>query len=261
MFSVSRPFADNPTGKVDMFTSSFGGYNGTIFGEALLETVNLRNLESLEGSNCIAAYAQTYQTKRGSIFLIRSNTNHHGSGGYNFSEVGFEARNVPLNGMNDFSPYEWICRNVPTQCGTTPKFGRNCDTFIPCLTTQHIEWAPFGQEYAFCLSEKITEQCQLGLSIHLALVVLAMGIIKTGVMLYIALRFREKPLLTIGDAVASFLQRPDEFTKLACLAGKNDGRSIFNKGRIGGRARRFSAKPVRRYVTASLTRFLVVCLL
>ncbi|KAF2792549.1 hypothetical protein K505DRAFT_52400 [Melanomma pulvis-pyrius CBS 109.77] len=261
VFSVSRPFADNPTAKVDTFTGYLHGDNGTVSGEALLETVNLRNLEVLGGSECITAYAQTYQTKRGSIFLVRSNTNQHAGRGYNFSEVGFEARNVPLNGIDDFAPYEWICRKVPAQCGTTPQFGRNCDTFIPCLAIEHIDWEPFGQEYASCLSEKITEKCQLSLSIHLALVVLAIGVIKTGVMLYIALRFREKPLLTIGDAVASFLQRPDEFTKLACLAAKHDGRPIFNRGGMGGQVRRFSAKPLRRYVTASSTRFVVTSLL
>ncbi|OCK80650.1 hypothetical protein K432DRAFT_434615 [Lepidopterella palustris CBS 459.81] len=264
VFSVSRAWADNPTAKVDKFSGSFDVYNETISGEALLETVNLSDLETLGTNDCITAYAQIYQTTRGSVFLIRSVTNRFGGdtndSDYPLSEVGFEARNVPLNGMNDFSPYEWICRDVPTKCGATPEFGRNCDTFVPCLTEYNTDWAPFGQEYAFCLSEKITENCQLGLSIHLALVVLSMGLFKTGVMLYIALRFREKPLLTIGDAVASFLQRPDDFTQQACLAGKNDVETIFNNRRMGGQALRFSAKPVRRYRAASSTRFVVMCL-
>jgi hypothetical protein len=42
-------------------------------------------------------------------------------------------------------------------------------------------------------------------------------IVKAGVMFYVAFFVRDEPLMTMGDAVASFLERPDPTSKNRCL--------------------------------------------
>lgn len=44
------------------------------------------------------------------------------------------------------------------------------------------------------------------------MVVIVFNIVKASVLLYMWLRIAEAPLLTIGDAIASFLRRPDPYT-------------------------------------------------
>ena len=44
-----------------------------------------------------------------------------------------------------------------------------------------------------------------------------MHIVKAGVMFYVAFLVRDEPLMTMGDAVASFLERPDPTSKNRCL--------------------------------------------
>lgn len=51
-------------------------------------------------------------------------------------------------------------------------------------------------------------------------VVILCNVIKTVAMLWVLLRHREKPLVTFGDAVASWLEDPDPFTTGRCLAEK-----------------------------------------
>jgi hypothetical protein len=62
----------------------------------------------------------------------------------------------------------------------------------------------------------VDQHCRVEYTAHLLLVVVLIGLLKTGVMLFIAVRIRDVPLLTIGDAVSSFLTDPEPKTK-ACV--------------------------------------------
>jgi uncharacterized integral membrane protein len=67
-----------------------------------------------------------------------------------------------------------------------------------------------------CLSQKTPEECRLFYHLPIALVMIICNLIKV-VCIWLLLRINRRDLfLTIGDAISSFLQRPDPTTKQWC---------------------------------------------
>lgn len=68
-----------------------------------------------------------------------------------------------------------------------------------------------------CLSEKIEESCQLFVNIPICVIVIICNIIKLVCMFLATQEDRYEVLITIGDAITSFLQRPDPTTANDCM--------------------------------------------
>lgn len=74
-------------------------------------------------------------------------------------------------------------------------------------------WMVKGYEVSHCIAEKWTGMCSLHYHMPLMLVVLTCNVIKIGCMLWMLKKKKvEEPLVTIGDAVESYLREPDETT-------------------------------------------------
>ncbi|PGH01675.1 hypothetical protein GX51_05121 [Blastomyces parvus] len=73
-----------------------------------------------------------------------------------------------------------------------------------------------------CLSERIPESCQLRFSFPFAIIVLALNIFNIVCMFVTAHDSRDDVLLTIGDAISSFLSRPDPNSRGRCLSSKSN---------------------------------------
>ncbi|KAL2371552.1 hypothetical protein RJZ57_004000 [Blastomyces gilchristii] len=73
-----------------------------------------------------------------------------------------------------------------------------------------------------CLSEKIPEICELRFSFPIAIIVLALNIVNLASMFMSAYDSRDDVLLTIGDAISSFLSRPDPNSRGRCLSSKSN---------------------------------------
>jgi hypothetical protein len=69
----------------------------------------------------------------------------------------------------------------------------------------------------YCLSQKIDEKCQLIFSLPICLTVIICNIVKVSCMFLTAHDKRKEIFLTIGDALSSFLSKPDPTTKGRCL--------------------------------------------
>ncbi|KAK5659407.1 hypothetical protein OQA88_608 [Cercophora sp. LCS_1] len=75
----------------------------------------------------------------------------------------------------------------------------------------------FGQwEVEYCLAESVSDRCKVGASGILLLVVTICAALKTVQCLVVLWRLGEDPLVTPGDAIESFLVRPDQATKDVC---------------------------------------------
>ena len=72
----------------------------------------------------------------------------------------------------------------------------------------------------YCLSVPGEEHCTLQFSLVIMIVVIVCNLIKTACMSTIAWKKDPEPLVTLGDAIASFLDRPDGTTKGNCIAEK-----------------------------------------
>ncbi|KAG5294424.1 hypothetical protein I7I48_10929 [Histoplasma ohiense] len=75
---------------------------------------------------------------------------------------------------------------------------------------------------AGCLSEKIPENCELRFSFPVAIAVLGLNIVNVVCMFITAHDARDDVLLTIGDAISSFLSRPDPNSRGRCLSSKSN---------------------------------------
>ncbi|OJJ34834.1 hypothetical protein ASPWEDRAFT_39931 [Aspergillus wentii DTO 134E9] len=81
-----------------------------------------------------------------------------------------------------------------------------------------------SKTYSFdgCLSLEADQYCQLFFSLPLALVVIGCNVIKVLCIFFAARIERAETLLTVGDAVSSFLTKPDLTTKGMCWVSRSD---------------------------------------
>jgi len=90
----------------------------------------------------------------------------------------------------------------------------------------------------------VPERCTVRVVASYIYIVLAFNFVKVATLLYILYTIRENPLLTIGDAVKSFLTIPDSSTKGRCLMTKADVKSWIDaeppkRQRISGDIKRW----------------------
>lgn len=172
-----------------------------------------KRLERLSKSDCINAYAQNYQSARGNLLLVVSNATQDYDNG---AVADYEGQVAPITSLDDSSPdpFSWICHQYGTYMGVS------CGSSITQVQAKIADWKPFRKPVEYCMSETIDQHCRLEYSAPLMLVVVLIGLLKTGTMLYIAFKVSDEPLLTIGDAVSSFLTSPDPRTKGVCLLDK-----------------------------------------
>ena len=64
---------------------------------------------------------------------------------------------------------------------------------------------------SYCLAEKARQHCRISFSMRLMSGVIACNILKIICMGYMVWRLDTCPLVTLGDALASFLERPGEY--------------------------------------------------
>ena len=74
--------------------------------------------------------------------------------------------------------------------------------------------------FEYCLSQTVDEHCKVQFSGAIMIVVIVCNLCKMTIMVYIALEKPSEPLVTVGDALASFLDQPDPTTIGMCLADK-----------------------------------------
>lgn len=73
----------------------------------------------------------------------------------------------------------------------------------------------------------LNSQCQLRVSLNLIYVVIAFNAVKLIIIILIATSrwINDEPLVTVGDAAASFIESPDPRTKGVCLTSARDIRN------------------------------------
>lgn len=240
---VTETFFDS--GGIHYFASR---RNGTEFDtgipKGMGEAIRLRQLwsddklEKLDNLACMNAYSTGFQAK-GSVLLVLNTTAAGNDVSAEFEKFG----QGPLtNGSwvwNGTTPCPG-CSDVdtcPDMRDTENDVFRDSSGDIKiisyskmlksakklaCRQRHASTWSISAATIEYCLSEQIPQQCRLQSSIHIAITVIVLNSVKALVMLVLATCIRDRPLLTIGDALASFLDRPDPYTKWMCLGWRKD---------------------------------------
>ncbi|KAF2439612.1 hypothetical protein P171DRAFT_525453 [Karstenula rhodostoma CBS 690.94] len=214
----------------------FSNYNLSVVAPMMYEKARDNKLDRLSNIDCIGEYAKSIQTNRRNVLLVTAdnrmptpNTTAKGTPiniySYNIFYAG-QAKEVETA----ISSYEWICSGYPRSYGSNPL---PCSASVDGIKSASDKWTVSGVAYHkdfgslaypvdYCLSEKSEPRCKVQFALPIAILVTILNFFKAVLIFYTALGTKENPLMTMGDAVASFLERTDETTKGMCLLSVRD---------------------------------------
>lgn len=209
------------------------------------------SLEYLDSADCVTAFAQTYQTTYAKVLLV---TQDDPKGLYTFigsNGVYHPGASKLDNLYGAMSAYKWLCpanarEDDCSKSGSSVpyKLAKENNWKVSTARSQDFwdNWSPDEYTYSdwlshdygtysaylsdssdvqsrvrYCLAQPAPQNCSLHYSVPLTVATVICNIVKTLVLLYIWLGIKEVPLLTIGDAIASFLRRQDPYSKGMCF--------------------------------------------
>ncbi|KAH0559280.1 hypothetical protein GP486_004204 [Trichoglossum hirsutum] len=198
-------------------------YDNSIVSDVLNKVVSKNStFQRLEKEACIKAYEPEFKTSRRDLVIV--GTTH------NSSNTIFLATTSYPGGTNFTSD---VC---------------------PDNTCQDYSLY-FGGKIDYCLSEQVKEKCKLEFSLYIMIIVIFCNLVKAVTMGLVVWKERTPALVTLGDAVSSFMEFPDVFTEGMCLVTKAD----ILKGAWKNCRTPKKYKPVRNFWfrAASLKRWLI----
>ena len=234
--------------------------------------------QRLDNIDCIDAYATTLQTHRGDLLVVAKSDdivwgnqidNYRTDDDYLNNENSAVFWTYSLTSGWEYVPqdtFQWICSNYP-DADPSSRNPKSCDAVVDEIRNSAQNWtissmtehspSAFGFYYMrgpiqYCLRERKESECRVLWSVPIASLVTALNFIKAILIFHVALRIREQPLMTMGDAVVSFLKQPDPWTRNMCLASSKNIESARDNFIAG--PKRWTRRTYRWKDATSLTR-------
>jgi hypothetical protein len=232
---------------------SASAYSATSVNEAYVANMTLSDragFVALSPTECIAAYTVPFQSTHGGVLVVSEGDLRNQMTAYQ-TDLQFYAVNI-AGPCDKRVSHEWMCRQLCVEnCA-------HCDTFLEGVAREDItEWQPFGFPVKYCLSQPVEETCSLKFSIPIWWAVVAFNLFKIFLMWLVAQHDQSyQPLLTVGDAIASFLREPDNSPAQTPFLSKRD---ITRRGgdHIGSETPRFKDVVPRKLSAVSRSRWAI----
>ncbi|QMW25983.1 hypothetical protein G4B84_001228 [Aspergillus flavus NRRL3357] len=203
-------------------------------------------LQRLDISQCVNAYATDFQTTSGSLILVTNDTDQSQS-------VAQQTTFLPQENMRTSASdlYQWIC-SAQAQAKE-----HTCSQLLSDVKDQVSKNSWYVDRYrvGYCLAELPPQRCKLEYSVPLAIIVIVFNLVKAIIIGYTAASATKKPILTTGDAVASFMQKPDEFTRGQCLLSRESVKT--RPCRTSYKSSTFNSTPKRWHAAVSVKRYVL----
>ena len=190
---------------IQLFISMLEGHNSST-----------PNYEDLTPSQCISLYNTDLLSSHINLFLITNHTSNSTSKDTLLRLFLYEGLEVMQT--------SWIC---PIRRKGMFVFGyESCDTNrLASKVASGYPWIVTtngGEEIEVigCKSEIMKEKCKVRFSLGIMIAVIGCNLIKVCSMITTVLRSREPTLVTLGDAIDSFLSIPDPTTMGICFADR-----------------------------------------
>lgn len=203
---------------------------------------NATGFGRLSNQECIALYSKDFvEDRRNVLVVVKNPPTNEGS------LLNITSNEFPRKITTEYDAFAWIC-DSPELANQTDTCCANEFGFIPCskmapkLLERADQWETGGFEVDYCLSEKVESQCHLHFSLFLMAGVLGFNILKVIGISYVAFRLGEAPLVTVGDAVESFIRYPDRTSEGMCLASHA---SAVASTKLGYTATSMRFEPIR----------------
>lgn len=175
---------------------------------------NATKWQNLSNRECIKAYGQPFVSGHGSLLAISKD--------FNATEPVVIIDSTMDRSLNSQPSFEWIC-------ATAKRSSETCDIDRVMFKASTWTLACSGRDLYdsadqpklaidYCHSEPKEEHCRLQFSLAIMYIVIGYNFAKAMCMLLTLRYHKSQPLVTLGDAVASFLNQPDPLTENMCLA-------------------------------------------
>lgn len=205
-----------------------GAYDEVKFQGLEAVRTQAKTWERLERIDCINAYATEFlSTRRGLVAVVIDDTMAANESVKRVVPYHFDYN---PNSPYSFNPYGWICdaSDAEERYGfdateTDPYY--HCSLKLAKVKAHADRWRSNGWDIDYCLSEVVEGKCSLNFSLSIIVVVMICNVGKVLMMFFIAFRVRDKPLITVGDAIDSFLNINDSTTQGMCLLSKESIRA------------------------------------
>ena len=175
---------------------------------------NVSTWNKLDNDACIQAYYKTYIVGYGDVIAITS--------GLNATVPLLHARKVSTFDTSNFKTQDWMCSAYSNLACDINQLRAKASSWALNDTLNFSYDDLYSQQYPveYCLSEPVDEQCKVQLSLVIVAVVIACNAIKLCCMLLVLWKQRSAPLVTLGDAIESFMLNKDTTTSGMCWANK-----------------------------------------
>ena len=236
--------------------------------DKLKDKLSSKKIQNLTVNQCLDAYVQQYVSDWGDVILVQlspmigtqaptafpipsvTNNVSLGMSGIDLVNHTFatgsavwaganetEASRYPLTSdPNDFPSASWACENINYDYCNLTTLGR--------VLSGHDSWKPFDEEVNYCLSEKVDSECSLDLNVGIGIAVIMCNLAKACCMCLTLLWTTRAGFVTIGDAIESFLERPDPHTAGLCTFSAARLKTLWSIERI---EEAWSVLPVDRW--------------
>lgn len=210
----------------------------------------------LSPQDCFRAYSRPFQSTHSSLLLVTPDQQVGEPARRVVSAPRPGSPEREIQASLDFAcgrrpAYQWVCSQFPTAAPPNPSFDNvntgglfsgnlsrlatsstqngacpaPCDDFLAAISANVTsQWRPFNvSSVSSCHARASRERCKLMFSPLLSVIVTILNLLKAGLMFAVAWRRTEPPLLTVGDAIASFLETTDYVSKAAgCLLDRRE---------------------------------------
>ena len=236
------------------------GLNDSLLFESMLRGYNPSGeiYEDLTPANCTKLYNTDFVSDWGNLFLISKNSSStRGSEGILSRHTVYSISPSSSHWMCAFNESDGVqFREDRVPLCNPNKLVAGVASGLPwVVTTGNGE----AVEISGCKSEKRQENCKVQFLLEIMIVVICCNLVKAFCMIMAVVRSREPTLVTLGDAVDSFLRIPDSTTVDMCYA---DRQFIVWEWKYGRRIRpgdseQWKQKGVKRWWTCvSKTRWI-----
>ena len=182
---------------------------------------NVTHIQNLTNYACIAAYGGSFVTSRTHLFAVSPDPNPPGNN--SVLSVLF-----PPTIKRQNTGEGWVCASSATE------WTQDCQ--ISTIEADSSRWEVWGYPIVYCLSQQVEEICRFEFSMQLLIAVILCNLIKAICMAITIWQQKVPTLVTIGDAISSFLDSPDPTTIKHCMMSRIDV--------VRGRWRRQKRSPV-----------------
>ncbi len=217
---------------------------------------NQRSLVRLENKACSKAFTAPMISSTSALLLISDYSNSSDS------LIGYGYRDPRLIfGDPSHVSYGWtrsygLSENIKVSETSKDHETLSLNIVEPVDGSEYL-YRTTESRIQYCLTKPDEEHCRLQFSLAIMIIVITCNLLKTICMSIIAWKQDREPLVTLGDAVASFLDRPDMTTKGNCIVGKTRFKGSkswdFFQSRWGRkRLRWFRAASSRRWLFCNI---------